>query len=420
MCQLTQFDVNQPIVVSENRISCADSCLSGMVEADASVDFRNPCVDCPAGMFVSNTVTLSCQDCPRETFNPSDNATECTSCLVESVHATTGGLTGQATCDHFRWITNTTVLIVVPLCILVCYILCFVAAGEHSVAVVVNMIIPMFDHITDTFYVMNEPFYDYYLFVAACCFLVAPCAVFLWELCEQRDWPIVCRLGFGVWLEAVEGKPTFRGQRIGVSVALPLCCMWPLCIMAQLVSATVELCLWFVGAVILLLWFVVGSFLYNSRMLSVGKIRRLWFFVWRGFADSFEDNLAEVDVAVLNRALFSGFLLESLPQLTVQIYNGASIGNAGTFAIVSISFSVAMTLMGLHKFGYWRFVRGYQWDEIPVMALLPPQLRLVKGAASTNAVPERKVSNSVTSGPRVSEVLATTAAAPTNLVRDII
>ena len=331
-------------------VVCHPACLTNVVGGG-----RSNCEVCPPGTTI-NVSSFVCSGCPVDTYQPFyANATECTACVSPWTTATKSS---QASCLYFRLVWDLGTIYIVLVSIVAMYVLAFAAAGEKSLAIVLNMFLPMLDHVTDTLYVMHEPFYSLGVFQAAAFFLVAPCIIFGYDLVEAGDFPVVCKPPFPtLWPEFRDGKPTYNGEVVGAHLR-------PLLVVLQLIWT-----LWYTA--LLVVWFVVGSFLYNSRTLAVGRVRRLWYYVWRGFKHGTDiDEKVAVDTTVLNKALFTGFVLENMPQLIIQIYNSVMVG-WGILAQLSIAASVLMTLAGVYKFIYWRWARGVEWADIPVTPLIP-------------------------------------------------
>ncbi len=69
----------------------------------------------------------------------------------------------------------------------------------------------------------------------------------------------------------------------------------------------------------ILLWFAIGLFLFASKVMAIRAVHNTWYYIWTGCSD--HDMTVEVDLALLNEALFAEFLFESLPQMIVQSMN---------------------------------------------------------------------------------------------------
>ena len=66
------------------------------------------------------------------------------------------------------------------------------------------------------------------------------------------------------------------------------------------------------------MWLFLGFYLYQIKMLSVGQVWTHWFRVWRCKDEGRLDSRALVDTEVMNEALFSAFVFETIPHLVLQ------------------------------------------------------------------------------------------------------
>lgn len=388
-CSQTPFSL-QNVIMGPN-IVCYPNCFSvGMGKPYLSYPSGgtarpSPCDSCPPGNSMNpssvNPSSFVCNSCPVDTYQPNQaNISECATCPVRTTTAT---MSGQATCRYFRLVSDLQTIYIVLISIGAMYILAFAAAGEKSLAVILNMFLPMLDHVTDTFYVINESFYTFEVFQAAAFFLIAPCIIFGYDLVEDGDYPEIYMPFRTLWLQSLDGKPACNGKLLMNGNSS----FWLLWIVMQIATLPISFLWTLIFTPFMLTWFLVGSFLYNSRTLAVTRVRRLWFYVWRGFKHGADMNKdTKVDTTVLNKALFSGFVLESMPQLIIQIYNSVMIG-WGLAGQLSIAASVLMTLAGVYKFVYWRWMRGIEWSDIPVAPMIPnvPFLKLVAADAASSS-----------------------------------
>ena len=338
-CNLTRL-MNLSMV--DSGVVCYPDCLHWSAQVHGA---REGCVmNCSAGEVFSPSEYI-CSNCPIDSYLPLPSND--TSCIPCTGHTTTALHTGSKNCPYFRWTTNLSTIYTVLMCIGAAYLVCFAAAGEKSLAIIANMFLPMMDLGTDVFYLMNEAFYSLLIFQICAFFLLAPCLVFAYELIKDADVPTL-RLPFSNYGFSAESP----SKAFVLLLQLVLTIMWLVAYIP-----------------FIMLWFVVGSFLHNSHTMSVARIRRLWYWVWNGLLTP--KPKGRVDVRVLNRALFSGFVLEALPQLLIQIYNSNAIGGFGYVAVFSIVLSALMTMAGVYKFVYWKYYRGVEWQDIPVVAIVP-------------------------------------------------
>jgi hypothetical protein len=74
----------------------------------------------------------------------------------------------------------------------------------------------------------------------------------------------------------------------------------------------------------------------------------------------------EIDTGFLNMAMFSEFVLETLPQLVLQIVNGLFTQSLSLFAKISIGMSAAVALNGVYRYGYWAIYMRKPLEDIPL------------------------------------------------------
>ena len=343
-------------ITLSNDVWCQPPCLEEMGVV-VSGGGRVNCNTCPGGTHVIEGVYGGCASCSDNTYQVADNnSTQCITCPIGNP----SGGTGKSECAYYIWVTNWDTITVVLAMISVMYVLAFAAAGRKWFAIIVNMAPSALDHITDTLYVMNEPFYNHSMFVASAFFLVAPCLVFAYDIYSTSDFPVIAQPCPIFWLGIKNWKPTRSGTPVLDGHACSFCC-WPILLVFQVFSFPFLVC-WsfFIAPILLVLWFVVGSFLYNSRTLAIGRVRRLWYYIWKGGVDTIGVEIPPVDTAVLNQSLFSGFILEDLPQLIIQITNGALVGWS-VISQLSIAMTLYMTMSGLYTFLYYMRVYDDSW-----------------------------------------------------------
>ena len=111
------------------------------------------------------------------------------------------------------------------------------------------------------------------------------------------------------------------------------------------------------------LWFAAGLFLFATKVMAIRRVHNWWYHVWTG-TDK-HDKEVEVDVALLNEALFAEFIFESLPQMVVQSMNNTLTQLWNPIGIFSMCLSVAVMLNGLYRYGYYSFWLGYSIQNVP-------------------------------------------------------
>ena len=155
----------------------------------------------------------------------------------------------------------------------------------------------------------------------------------------------------------------------------------------------------------LVCWLGVGLVIHETHGMCVGSVRIFWVGIWTGTNTNAHINthkpagrygsfvpketveivkpvvaveaaktvdIVDIDTYILNRSMYWGFLLDTVPLLCVQLINNyRSNGNAGIehwtpFQLVSSILSIYGSLAGVWKYVYWYYVRHVAWCDIPI------------------------------------------------------
>ena len=93
--------------------------------------------------------------------------------------------------------------------------------------------------------------------------------------------------------------------------------------------------------------YLLGLLLYVTKLLSLRKVNNLWCRIWSG-CDDFAIEEA-VDWRMFNESFYLTVLLESVPQLVIQIKNSVDTFNFDAVATLSILASFIMIANALYK-----------------------------------------------------------------------
>ena len=307
------------------------------------------CSPCPAGKY-STPGAFSCVECPWPTTSIHPGASQCSGTNLHLGEFQIGAL------------------IVV---IFLLYLLGIYYVDSHKrMFAALTLGFPVVDFITDFIYAFTTDFINERILVGALFFLAFWSLVFAYQLIDKRAWykPLPFALKF-IWLGNRGFRPTIRGNQISalaidhfddIPKLILFVFVWATCIIGQLVCFIPFCILAVVPSVIL---FLVGALLQTLKVLSVGKFWNIWFRLWTS-SDQFDTDI-DLDTGVLNRALFA-HLLETIPQLTIQVYNSQQIGKFSTLTQVSIILSSIIACNGIYRIIYWRFIMGYRFDDVPI------------------------------------------------------
>ena len=115
--------------------------------------------------------------------------------------------------------------------------------------------------------------------------------------------------------------------------------------------------------------------------ISVPSISNRAFEYWSG-SDAFNDN-SDVSMTLFNEGMFYGILLESIPQLVIQIINNFKTDTWSGIAILSAAASSVCLFSVLYRYVYYIFYLKMNVADVPIVAIKDDVLRS-KGA--NNAV----------------------------------
>ena len=364
----------------------APSCGAGYV--------KTTCEPCPVGEYAAIPGQKECILCPPKFFTDRNASTHCELCPWPH----SSDRFGAHECIAFHLNLTFTNLAIVLSSVLGLYLFCWFAAGGESIAVTVNMMMPMLDHISDINYILTEEFHTVYFFAFAVLFLLAPSFMFFYELYDKAYYPRIWIPYTILWLDKDdEGRPRHKNKdRLKIPIInIPLTSaeqndltkliwyliLWIILIAFQVVTIVLTPVWIVLDIIFLIIWLIIGTFLYQSRNMAIGRIGKMWYSNWNHvrfleiLEDEFRNNqLDRVDKGLMNRALFAGFVLETLPQLVLQVVNNMSRqGLKWTFgSIASTSMSVYMSMCGIYRFCYYKWYKGKSFEEIPIAVIEIP------------------------------------------------
>jgi hypothetical protein len=97
-------------------------------------------------------------------------------------------------------------------------------------------------------------------------------------------------------------------------------------------------------------WLIVGFLLYSSKMMCIGPIYNLWHLIYTGSHRHATPKL--IETGWFKKEIYSGIVLESIPQLLLQTINSVKLGKLGPFTLFSISMSTFTIFYGVYRFGF--------------------------------------------------------------------
>ena len=293
-----------------------------------------------------------------------------------------GRFEGQYECTEFRVTDDTRKVFAVLLTIVSIYLICWANAQEKCLAVFVNLLMPTVDHITDIYYLIYEEFSNIYIFGLVMAFTVLAAFPLIEEVLRHPRYRPVLRFPFGLWWLRVgdHGEPVHHSVCYNKKDELedvnrPLyICLWPVLVPVQLLTLVIDTLWTPFGVIGLVFWFLVGSFLYQSRSMAVCQVRSFWYIIWTG-RDPFKNRnpSMKIDVGLLNKALLSSLILETTPLVFLQIVNNVLMDRPwSTLAYASTFSSTYMVFAGIYNFVYYGIAQNVtKLEDIPVPTIVP-------------------------------------------------
>lgn len=349
--------------------SYTPGCGAGYEHKGFDKNGDNPCVACEEGYYSTSGV---CQACESGTYSTTSAATSPDTC-------------GE--CPYPLWTTHhgarecTALYLQLPLTIQLCIFggilalfLAFLGNDDPSIVpVLIILIFPLLDVMTDLAYLLSSKFYDVSIFVllVLCFFHNVPFFVYL--LLKHRAYPTAIEHAW--WLSSstsaadlAEGRaitaegdhipyPTIFGKRFKLlfvcethhnvyALAFELL-TWCIAVLCQI--------LWLIMLPFaLFFWFLLGLFLHMTNLLAVSRVWNVWFIGWTAKRDLEDVGGGVVDTEELNHGLVLQFFLETAPQLILQAANNTLLGSwlSDPIALFSFIISIIMTLNVIYQYVY--------------------------------------------------------------------
>ena len=211
--------------------------------------------------------------------------------------------------------------------------------GVKSPSLLVFSVLPALDIVSELQYILLTTFYTPAFFIACVIFVVLPSSFFVRRLFAMDAWmphffvplPEFVTDGTLLWLGFRHGHPLYHGEKMKslsfdrhdtLYKLFSYWLLWVGCIAAQAACLVIYLGLYLpliaIHAPMWGMWLFLGFYLYQIKMLSVGQVWTHWFRVWRCKDEGRLDSRALVDTEVMNEALFSAFVFETIPHLVLQ------------------------------------------------------------------------------------------------------
>lgn len=210
---------------------------------------------------------------------------------------------------------------------------------------------PAADYFTDLAFILSGSFYHWSIFALCAISFLVPNFLFIAYLRQQRIlWeaklflPFISFVPKWVFFDEYDniGKVLFTG-----TLLFPYVVMNSLLIFPKL---------------------VLGIVLYSVKVLAFARIYNMWMKLYTG-SDKFQVHDGYIHTMLLNESIHMEMLVESFPQLVLQVTNGfllnPDLGAWGGITLASVALTALNTANGLWKIVYYKCVKGISLNAIP-------------------------------------------------------
>ncbi len=368
----------------------------------SSQDGGTGCTQCAIGYYTDTLNADLCTICPIDTYNNAIGSDHCEACPAFTANTKEGSHDCHCIYLHTSSAAYYTFIAVVFIIV----VSSLVFAGENVYIMFMLTLFPILDIITDLIYILSMKFWNLELFISAVCFFILPSLMHLYQLIKLGARPTLkefimtelleCDL---IWLTiSRNGFPLVNGQRSSLSFdshdgadkLFAYWLLWIALIVLQLGFLAMAAVWYAMALLFLIIWISIGLLLFQTKMLAIGKVWNTYFYYLTQSSDF--DKEIELDATVLNESLFFEFLLETIPQITIQLINNTLTfnGRFSTLSILSLVVSIFIAFNGVYRYGYYLLWKKLKFNEIP----LPLTIRLkeIKRTIRSRSIITRNVS----------------------------
>ena len=384
------------------------------------------CSPCKEGYYANTLNAFQCTACPVGTYTNIEGLGQCIPCgkfTTNIKEASTG-------CPNFNLNASAFICYTLGSFVAILFLTSLLFAGENMYIMFTLGIFPFLDIVSDMIYILSVKFWTVELFVCATLFFVIPSLMFIFKLVRMKAYPRLIKfVGLDImndryiWLTvSPDGYPLINGERSilsyeehdGIEKLTWYWLLWILLFVCQFFFILSSVIWYMVASIFLVAWLITGLFLYQTKMLAVGKVWNVWFFTFTQ-SNNFNKEI-NLDASVLNESLFYEFILETVPQIAIQSINNSLIysGHFPTISVFSLAMSIFIAINGIYRYGYFLLWKGVKFNEIPLPLAVRVQKINIKSVLPRRSMIIRKLASLVDSV-KVSDSSIVIKAAPDNL-----
>ena len=338
---------------------------------------RSSCGKCPPGTYANIRGSTSCSACPQGYYTDTYGAEICKECS----YPTTTSSKGSVTCDAYAVALDAGYLNTLLVGLVVLFLTCLMLANSGlRLKALVVMVLPTLNVLSDLYYLTTKLFFSYTLFICCLAMFLAPNIFFVRKLRKLKaiphlyiPFPLFYFFDKLIFVGTDRGYPLVLGKHLSSSFerhdtipkGLVFLIVWAMVASVQAMWIFVYL-MWAVciNGPFIALWFSIGVFFYQTKVISITTIWNYWFSVY--CYHSYYKKKIKIDTGIINEALFAEFLLQAIPQIVIQSMNNTATGQWDAVAVFSFVTSVFTASIGLYKLVYYVGIKRVKLRNVPL------------------------------------------------------
>lgn len=291
-----------------------------------------------AGSYTEGLGAQTCTECAEGSYSSSSGADGEDSCQ-DCVYPWSTRGEGASSCPVLWLHAGLLPILLLIAALLAILTTAFIFGNDNQLVVLIIMLFPALDAVTDLVYLLVSRFYNVVVFIICVLFFLHPLPMFLHKLYRYRAWPYSLRY---IWWLGYSSSAAAAGTVQGDHIPYPTCLGRRVALLCSfehhdsLYAVLLEGLTW-VAAVaaqaltlvllplFLTLWLAVGVFLQMTKTIAMGTMWNVWFQVWTGY-QHWDDEYGTVDTEDLNYGLLAQFCLETVPHIILQSVNNTLLG----------------------------------------------------------------------------------------------
>jgi hypothetical protein len=200
---------------------------------------------------------------------------------------------------------------------------------------------PAADFATDFLYISHTLFFNYIVLLVTCFFFLLP-MFFFWRMLVRHGVHFSFYIGRPPAFAVMEKYDSIPKAFLGFVGYLPL---------------------YIINLPILLPLFLVGYVMYMCKVFPVSRVSNPWLRLYT--RSSKHTSSVVIIIPLLQQSIFEEIIIESVPQLAIQITNNTLTSTWSTLGYISTAMSCFMVINGIWRLVYYRWYLEVKVGDIP-------------------------------------------------------